>query len=935
MKYTLKELLDIPRLRELLDSFDEIHSMPSAIIDIEGKVLTATAWQDICSKFHRVHPETEKKCIESDIHIRAAIDHSLSDVIYCCPMGLVDSAVPIIIDGEHLGNVFTGQLFIEPPDESRFVAQARQYGFDETAYLAAMRNVPYFSKAHLHRNLTFIHRLTKMLAEQGLQQKRLIEAESALRESERRVSDALDLNDCILNTSSVGILSYHASGRCIFANEFAAKMVGTSVSELLSQNFHRIAAWKSSGMYETACSVLASDCEQEMEVHIVSSFGKDIWSNVRFSTFQSKGEKCLLVFTLDISGRKLADEKLISNERFLRMLTDNIPGMVGYWTRDLLCTFANKAYLEWFDKTQEQMMGISIQELLGAELFRKNEPYIRRALNGELQHFERTLVKTSGETGYTWSHYIPDRIDGQTRGFFVLVSDITELKRAEYELKESLLLNRQMINCAQEGIILHDRDLRYQVWNPFMEKMTGVPAADVLGKHPLNIFPFLKESGSMEQIEKALAGETMPGAEFFFNIEDTGKSGWTYNTAAPLKTESGEIMGVIRTLSDITSHRRLEDQLRQSQKIEALGQLAGGVAHDFNNALQIIIGYTSLLGINATHEQNEYLQEIVAAAERAAELTSGLLSYSSKQVFKLEKININKLITYIERFLRRILGEDISLIVQQAAEPLVATVDKSHFQQVFINMASNARDAMLSGGKLSIQLNRLDMDENFVHTHGFGTVGPYAWITVSDTGDGILPEYLHKIFEPFFSTKAEGKGTGLGLAIVYGIVTQHNGFINCYSEVGVGTTFNIYLPLAHHTVPSIAPKAEEQCNFPLKLTILLVEDDPAVRKVTRSMLEIHGGTVIEAQDGKEALAIFKQKHAAIQLVILDALMPDMNGAETLAALQEIVPDIKALILSGYAQNLISGKMAIPENVTFLNKPVIPARLMEAIRKTMG
>jgi PAS domain S-box-containing protein len=935
MKYTLKDLLDIPRLRELLDSFDEIHSMPSAIIDIEGNVLTATAWQDICTKFHRVNPETEEKCIESDIHIKAGIEQMMSHVVYRCPMGLVDSATPIIVDGEHLGNVFTGQLFIDPPDETQFIEQARQYGFGEAEYLAAMRKVPYFSEAHLHRNLTFIHRLAQMLAEQGLQHKRLIEAESALRESERRISDVLELNNSILNTSSIGIATYNAAGQCIFANESAAKMVGTSVGGLISQNFHQIESWRISGMYGLACRSLMFGNEQEMAAHLMTSFGKDIWLNVRFSTFESKGEKCLLLFTQDITERKMAEDDLRNTKGRIEAMLSALPDLMFRTDREGYIHECHASSIDLLYVPPSAFLGKKLTDVLPEEA----SHIIMAGLNeaaarGSCRNAVYSLDRPHGVFWYELSiAAMGDPMQPDTH-FIMLARDITTRMHAEKNLKDTLLLNQQIINCVQEGIIVHDRDLHYLVWNPFLEKLTGIPAADVIGKYPLDRFPFLKETGAMDQIEKALAGETVPGAEFYFNVPETGKSGWTFSTAAPLLTESGEIFGVIRTLSDITDHRKIEEQLRQSQKMEALGQLAGGIAHDFNNVLQIIIGYTTLLGIKATDEQKEKLNEIFVASERAAELTSGLLAYSRKQVFKLETIDINNLIVIVEKFLRRVLGEDIALQLHRASEPLLASVDKTHLQQVFVNLASNARDAMSSGGRLSIHLERMVMDNAFVHAHGFGMAGPYALITVSDTGMGIVRDHLHKIFEPFFTTKAEGKGTGLGLSIVYGIISQHRGFITCYSEPGIGTTFNIYLPLVDDAIQSVEPPSKEQITRAGNLTILLVEDDPAVRKVTQSMLKVQGYTVIEAEHGKQALEIFRQHHAAIQLVILDAIMPEMNGVETLVLLQKIVPDVKALFMSGYAPDLICGKMTIPENVVFLNKPVIPARLMEGIRETM-
>lgn len=523
---------------------------------------------------------------------------------------------------------------------------------------------------------------------------------------------------------------------------------------------------------------------------------------------------------------------------------------------------------------------------------------------------------------------------GSVEGVLGVYEDITWRKQAEDDLKEALLFNQQIITCAREGIIVYDRDLRYRVWNPFMEKLTGFPAAGVLGKTALEMFPLLKDAGVMERLTKVLAGETADPVEFPFQVPGTGKTGWSSDSSAPLLNAKGEIIGIIGTVRDITESRKAEEQLRQSQKMEALGQLAGGVAHDFNNMLQVIIGYASLLKMDTTASQSAHVTEILAAAERAAELTSGLLSYSRKQVFKIKPAELGKLVGGVETFLRRVLGEDITLVLERSPAPLTAAIDRAHIQQVFINLAANARDAMPSGGKLSISMGRIEMDEEFVSAHGFGTVAPYALISVSDSGSGIAKEHLQKIFEPFFTTKGVGKGTGLGLSIVYGIITQHNGFINCYSEPGTGTTFRIYLPLCADAVQIHEVAQEEVDEHERGLTILVAEDDQAVRKITRSILELHGYIVLEAANGREALHIFRQWQDKIAIVLLDALMPEMDGAEALAAIREIKPGTKALFMSGYAREIISGRMLVPDDAEFISKPVLPARLIDAIRKTI-
>ena len=627
---------------------------------------------------------------------------------------------------------------------------------------------------------------------------------------------------------------------------------------------------------------------------------------VRENRLIESEERHKSILTTAMSGFWLADE-----QGLLLEVNDSYCRMSGYRKDELLAM--NIAGLEAVESAGDVAERIQDLKRTGSGRFESQH----RRKDGTLMDVEVSVQFRQAE-------------GGQCVAF---IEDITERKRVERVLKEALLFNRQVINCAQEGIIVHDLDLRYLVWNPFMERLTGMAAADVIGSHPVEVFPFVRETGSLAQLEQALEGKNAPGGEFRFAVAATGKSGWTFNTAATLRTEAGKIIGVIRTIRDISEHRKLEEQLRQSQKMEALGQLAGGVAHDFNNILQIIMGYANLMAYDAAPGQQEQLREIMSASERAAELTSGLLSYSRKQVFKLKPTDINALIGSIEKFLRRVLGEDVELSLKTAPGPLVVIADTSHTQQVFVNLASNARDAMPSGGRLNIQTERVDMDEEFVQAHGFGTPGPYVLVSVSDTGTGIPKEQQQNIFEPFFTTKQEGKGSGLGLAIVYGIVTQHHGFITCCSEQGVGTAFRIYLPLAEGAIPRAEPAALT-VQAGSELTILLAEDEPSVRTVTRHMLERHGYSVIEAAHGREAVEIFRQSHSGIHLVVLDALMPEMNGVEALAHLRSIDPGVRCIFLSGYARDIISGRTSLPDDVEFINKPVVPARLLEAVARAV-
>jgi two-component system, cell cycle sensor histidine kinase and response regulator CckA len=383
-------------------------------------------------------------------------------------------------------------------------------------------------------------------------------------------------------------------------------------------------------------------------------------------------------------------------------------------------------------------------------------------------------------------------------------------------------------------------------------------------------------------------------------------------------------------------HSHLEEQLRQSHKMEAIGLLAGGVAHDFNNIVSVIMGYGELL-VNALPDGKAHhnATQILKASERAAELTKGLLAFSRKQTFNLERIDICQLVSENSRFLQRMIGEDIELITSCSPTPMCIFVDCSQIQQVLMNLATNARDAMPSGGKMSINVVMQNVDNEFIRLYGCGNPGDYAVIRVSDTGIGMADETVERIFEPFFTTKEKGKGTGLGLSMIHGIIAQHNGFIRCSSELGKGTTFSIYIPLCKNKELSAASEsATEPPSVRGSETILLAEDDSMLMEVTASHLEASGYKVLQARNGVEAVEIFRLHGAEVDLVLLDAIMPKMTGKQAWNEISTLRPGVKACFISGYANEIMSGKLAIDFRIPFISKPVMPEALLKKVREIL-
>jgi len=386
---------------------------------------------------------------------------------------------------------------------------------------------------------------------------------------------------------------------------------------------------------------------------------------------------------------------------------------------------------------------------------------------------------------------------------------------------------------------------------------------------------------------------------------------------------------------DITKRNQLKQRLQHAQKLETIGTLASSVAHDFNNVLTAIMGYGHLLHMKMK-EDNPYrhnIEQILASAERAANLTQSLLTFSRKQVSNPKPVNLNELIKRMEKFLLRVISENIELNAKVTDADLTVMADSSQIEQVLINLCTNVRDAMPDGGCLNIETDIVKLDAEFLKAHGYGKRGNYALISVTDNGIGMDEETKKKIFKPFFTTKKDGKGTGLGLSIVYRIIKQHNGYINVYSELGKGTTFKIYLPLTTSKVEKekpvelITPRVGTE-------TILLAEDDADVRVLTKAVLEEFGYTVIAAVNGEDAINKFMSNENKIHILLLDIVMPKKGGKEVYEVIKKIRPEIKVVFASGYPSDFIHKKEICEQGLDFILKPIPPQELLRKLREVL-
>jgi two-component system, cell cycle sensor histidine kinase and response regulator CckA len=507
-------------------------------------------------------------------------------------------------------------------------------------------------------------------------------------------------------------------------------------------------------------------------------------------------------------------------------------------------------------------------------------------------------------------------------------------KQAEETLKKSEELYRNLIANLGEGVCEVDDDDRFIYANPAAEAIFKVPSGGLVGR-AFTEFVSPRYCDTVNyQTENRKKGNK---GSYEIEITCTGSDKRLLGIMATPRFDSeNNFIGSLAIISDITEQRSLEEQLRQAQKMESIGRLAGGVAHDFNNALMAIIGHAEHIVIKHKPEEvlkNEILS-IVSAGERAAQLTRQLLAFSRKQMLEMEILNINDIVKSVETMLRRLIGEDIDVSV--VLDPMLDNVkaDASQIEQVLMNLAVNARDAMREGGNLTIQTENVLLDIDYANNHPGTVSGPHIMLSVSDTGHGMDVETINKIFEPFFTTKEHGKGTGLGLATVYGIIKQHGGSIWVDSEPGVGSTFRVYIPANGGMKKRSAMQAEKQAPHHGNETILVVEDDAMVRTLLCRVLTDHGFNVIEAQDGRDALKVSSEFGERIHLLLTDIIMPLMDGKELYTRLIASRPDIEAIFMSGYTDDIMPYHGLNEKKVHFLQKPMSIISLTQKVREAL-
>jgi PAS domain S-box-containing protein len=616
---------------------------------------------------------------------------------------------------------------------------------------------------------------------------------------------------------------------------------------------------------------------------------------------------------------------------FLQAILDEMPAAVFVQDLQGRFTLVNRA---WERSTGVPRVGAVTRTVY--DIFPRDvADRLRRADRAVLEtgvptESEIALPTAQGERVYL-TQLFPRRVaDGRIAGIVGLAIDITERKRAdEHEARLS-----RVVEQAAESIVITDSAGIITYVNPAFEKVSGYSSEDAIGQSPRLLKSGHQDAAFYRRMWEALArGEVWKGL-----LVNRRKDGTLFQEEAsigPVRDSSGHTVSYVAVKRDITNEMSLERELLQARKMEAVGRLAGGVAHDFNNLLGVITGYGELTqrGLEDDSPLKPKVDQILKAAERAAGLTRQLLAFSRKQVLLPRVVDLNALVADLEKLLRRLIGEDVQLETVLDPELGSVKVDVGQIEQVVMNLVVNARDAMPDGGRVTIETHNADLDPEYATRHVASEVGPYVLLAVSDTGAGMDAETQAHLFEPFFTTKELGRGTGLGLSTVYGIVKQSGGYIWCYSELGVGTTFKIYLP----RVEGEAPPSRVQTRPPLKRgseTILLIEDDAALRELLCESLGSGGYTVLVAEGGAQALQLAEEYSGSIHLIVTDVIMPGVTGRQVAERIKAARSELEILFISGYTDDAIARHGVLESGVQFLSKPFTPDDLLRKVREVL-
>ncbi len=812
----LSAIIDAPAIQSMMDDFHSLTNIGIAILDLDGNVLVATGWQDICTKFHRVHPETAKNCLESDLELSNGVEPGTFR-LYRCKNNMWDMATPIVLGGRKAGNLYLGQFLFddETPDVEGFRRQARKHGFDEADYIAALERVPRWSRQ-------------------------------------------------TVNT----VMGFYA--------KFA---------------------------------------------HLISDLG---YKN--FLLHQAVAEKTDLLTSLRESETKYRD------------LVENLNDVIYALDPDFTITYVSRPVTSVLGFAPEEILGKTFMDFIHPD----DLDMIRRGFADVLQHrlypSEYRIRAKDGGCRWVRTSSRPVTSAGRITGVQGVLTDITGKKEAEASLRQSTQRFKKVFDSQTDAIFVLNAE------NPARVLECNAAAATVFGYAPDEMI-----GTAIDQLHVDEAHRRTFQKELFAGVEAEGhlnhfefvmkrKDGAVFpseHSVFELKNDAGERTGWVSIVRDLSERRQIENRLRQAQKMESIGNLAGGIAHDFNNILYPIVGMAELLmeDLPAGGPEYENAREILKAGERGGDLVKQILAFSRQSEHKMGPVRVQHVLKDVLKLSRAIIPANIEIGQDIQGDCGMVMADAAQIHQIAMNLITNAYHAVeAKSGKIVIRLKetRLNVDASAT---GALEPGPYAVLSVSDTGDGIDAAVKDRVFEPYFTTKEPGKGTGLGLAVVYGIIREHKGDIKIESEKGKGTTVTVYLPLKEKSAEApFVQKAETLQTGSER--ILLVDDEEPIVRLERQMLERLGYAVTTRTGSAEALDAFRAHPERFDLVITDMTMPNMTGDRLAREVTSVRPGVPVIICTGFSERLDERKAAAAGVRGVLMKPVLRSEMARMVRSVL-
>jgi two-component system, cell cycle sensor histidine kinase and response regulator CckA len=625
-------------------------------------------------------------------------------------------------------------------------------------------------------------------------------------------------------------------------------------------------------------------------------------------------------------------QALLENEQKFRRIVDTSNEGIWIVDDDGRVTFVNARMADMLGCRMEELLGRRAADFVFEADLPDHSARLEKRRQGLVEQYERRWRRRDGKALWTIVSATPIfDTEQHFRGAFAMITDITELKLAEEKLQRLA----EAVNQTSEAVVITGRDGAIEYVNPSFVQITGYSQEDVIGQNPR----FLRGDKRDETVYESICRTITAGSRWSGRTVNRRKDGTLYTEACsitPVKNQLGEIERFVSVKRDITKEVEMEERLRQTERLESVGHLAAGVAHDLNNLLSPILGYAELLlrKLDPSAEFHRMVQVIQQSAERSRELVHQLLAFGRKQIFEIKTLDLCRVVNSLEKLLRRTIRENITLEISVSPLGCKVSADSGQIGQILMNLAVNAQDAMPEGGTLLIEVFPARLDEGYCLEHADAIPGDYVMLAVSDTGCGMDLETQRQIFEPFFTTKKD-LGTGLGLATVYGIVKQHGGNIWVYSEPGKGTSFKIYLPTAKEESEGEGMQAPTIKTLHGSETILVVEDNGSVRDLACLILEEHGYKVLAAANGLKAMQLVAAHKGPIHLLLTDVIMPDMNGKALFEQLRRSHPELRVLFMSGYTDSIIAQQGVLAEGVNFIQKPFAVKALAEKVRQVLG